>query len=318
MENEDFNWVEEYIKMQSNKDIKNSNEFRILNSNNIDTNELTKNEKDKDAGVIELNYKDEKEKEADGRSFAKGLLAFIADMPEETVKALMLAALNGTDVAANVVGVAFNAMTNVDPEMKSLFDRKDEIKFKKKLNSNIKIFSDYLSKKKEDVKSYSGNITGKGEELDSKAAMWVSIVIQDTPFAYPIHKKLKSFGVPTYIAVPVAYGMAQSIAFSDDATLFLNSEQVQGFKKMLGVLPDSSEEKIYNTTFRMLEGTSLGFLIPKIFQGLKFAKNTIPKYMADQHLQVAVGGAAITGSVVYGNTNKDESIGNNTISNLTE
>ena len=130
MENEDFNWVEEYIKMQSNKDIKNSNEFRILNSNNIDTNELTKHEKDKDAGVIELNYKDEKEKEADGRSFAKGLLAFIADMPEETVKALMLAALNGTDVAANVVGVAFNAMTNVDPEMKSLFDRKDEIKFK--------------------------------------------------------------------------------------------------------------------------------------------------------------------------------------------
>ena len=39
----------------------------------------------------------------------------IADMPEETLKALMMAALNGTDVAANVVGVAFNAMTNSSP-----------------------------------------------------------------------------------------------------------------------------------------------------------------------------------------------------------
>jgi hypothetical protein len=73
---------------------------------------------------------------------------------------------------------------------------------------------------------------------------------------------------------------------------------------MLGVLPNTSEEKLYNTTFRMLEGTSLGFLFPAVFKGLKFAKNTVPKYMADKQLQVSVGGAAVTGSVVHGNIDK--------------
>jgi len=116
MENEEnFNWLEIYMDIQEGKDIKNSRAFQLLNSNNIDTNELTKHEKDKDAGVVELNYKDEKEKETDSISFSKGLLAFVADMPEETVKALMMAFLNGRDVAANGAGVIFNAMTNFDP-----------------------------------------------------------------------------------------------------------------------------------------------------------------------------------------------------------
>ena len=69
-------------------------------------------------------------------------------MPEETVKALMLAALNGTDVAANVVGVAFNAMTNVDPAMQVAFNNGDGKKFKTLLNKNIQEFSKYLSEEK--------------------------------------------------------------------------------------------------------------------------------------------------------------------------
>ena len=303
MEEENFNWLEAYITASEGKDIKNSKAFKILNENNIDTNELTKHDKDKDAGVIELNYKDEKEKEVDGRSFAKGLLAFIADMPEETVKALMLAALNGTDVAANVVGVAFNAMTNADPAMQAAFQKKDLKEFKKLVNKNIQDFSKYLSEQKEDVKKI-----GEGSELNSTAAMWVSMVMQDTPYSLPIYKKFKSMGVPTYVALPVAYGMGSSISFSDDATLFLNSEQVQDFKEMLGVLPNTSEEKLYNTTFRMLEGTSLGFLFPAVFKGLKFAKNTVPKYMANEQIQTAVVGGAVAGSVVEGNIDKAEAM----------
>ena len=292
MEEVNFNVVEAFISASQNKDIKNSKEFKILNENNIDTNELTKHEKDNNAGVIDLNYKDEKEKEVDGRSFAKGLLAFIADMPEETVKALMLAALNGTDVAANVVGVVFNSMTNVDPAMQVAFNNGDGKKFKTLLNKNIQEFSKYLSEEKVKVKK-----NGEGSALDSKAAAFVSMITQDTPYALPIHKKLKSFGVPNYIALPVAYGMAQSIAFSDDATLFLNSEQVQEFKKMMKVLPNTSEEKLYNTTFRMLEGTALSFLFPAVYKGLKFAKNTVPKYL-DQQFSTSLAAASATGAVV--------------------
>jgi len=297
MENEEnFNWLEMYVDIQEGKDIKNSPAFKLLNSNNVDTNELTKTEKDKDAGVIELNYKDEKEKETDSISFSQGLLAFVADMPEETVKALMMAFLNGTDVAANAAGVVFNAMTNSDPAVALAFKEGNPEKFKKLVNKNIQDFSKYLSEQKKEVKEI-----GEGSELNSKVAQWVSMVTQDTPYALPIHRKLKSLGMPDYMAVPVAYGIGSGIAFNDDAQIFLNSEQVQSFKEMSGALPNSSEEKIFNTVYRTLEGTALGFAIPYVFQGLKFAKNTIPKYMTPQ-TTIAAGTAASVGAVVDNTT----------------
>jgi hypothetical protein len=293
MENEEnFNWLEMYVDIQEGKDIKNSPAFKLLNSNNIDTNELTKTEKDKDAGVVKLNYKDEKEKETDSISFSQGLLAFVADMPEETVKALMMAFLNGTDVAANAAGVVFNAMTNSDPAVALAFKEGNPEKFKKLVNKNIQDFSKYLSEQKKEVKEI-----GEGSELNSKVAQWVSMVTQDTPYSLPIYKKLKSIGMPNYMALPVAYGVGSGIAFDDDAQIFLNSEQVQSFKEMTGALPNSSEEKIFNTVYRTLEGTALGFAIPYVFQGLKFAKNTVPKFMTPQ-TSIATGSAASIGAVV--------------------
>ena len=292
MEEENFNWLEAFIEIQNNKDVKLSNDFKILNSNNIDTNELTKHEPDKDAGTVELNYKDEKVKETDGYNYTKGALAFLRDMPEETVKSLMLAFLNGVDVTANASAVIFNAMVSVDPAMEAAFQNKDLAKFQKSFNANVQTFSKYLEGEKKQVKEI-GETSGE----NSKGAEFVAMIVQDTPYALPIYKKFKSMGVPSYFALPLAYGMGSGIAFDDDATLFLNSEQVQSFKEMIKVLPNSSEEKIYNTTFRMLEGTSLGFLIPKVFQGLKFAKNTIPKYMTPQ-TSIAVGAAAATGAAV--------------------
>jgi len=300
MENEEnFNWLEIYMDIQEGKDIKNSRAFQLLNSNNIDTNELTKHEKDKDAGVVELNYKDEKEKETDSISFSKGLLAFVADMPEETVKALMMAFLNGTDVAANAAGVVFNAMTNSDPAVALAFKEGNPEKFKKLVNKNIQDFSKYLDTQKKEVKEI-----GEGSELNSKAAQFVSMVTQDTPYSLPIYKKLTSLGMPKYMALPVAYGIGSGVAFDDDAQIFLNSEQVQSFKEMSGALPNTSEEKIFNTTYRTLEGTALGFAIPYVFQGLKFAKNTIPKYMTPQ-TTIATGSAASIGAVVDNATAKE-------------
>jgi len=321
---EQDNIFQTYIDAVNKKNIKSSSAFQVLNKNNIDTNELTGHETDGHAGTIDLNYKDEKEKEVESRSFAKGALAFVADMPEETVKALMMATLNGADVAVNGVGTIFNAMTNVDPAMNAAFNNGDGKKFKTLLNKNIQDFSKYLNSEKEQVKEI-----GEGSEMNSRAAEFVSLITQDVPYSMPIRKKLRSMGIPEYIALPVAFGIGSSIAFDDDVTmsnwkLSLNSEQVQGFKKMAGALPDTSEEKIFNTTYRMLEGTVLGFLTAPVIKAFTFAKNNIPKYMNKikkkdvEQISTAIGGAAITGSVVEGTINKDESIGNNTISNLTE
>ena len=292
MEEENFNWIEAFIQATEKKEIKNGNAFQVLNENNIDTNELTKHEKDKDAGVIELNYKDEEVKEVDKRSFAKGALAFVADMPEETMKALMMAFLNGTDVAANFTGVVFNAMTNQSPAMAEAFKNGNAAEFKKLVNSNIQVFSKYLDNEKKQVKAI-----GEGSELNSKAAEFVSMITQDTPYSMPIYKKLKNLGMPNWMALPVAYGMGSGIAFSDDATLFLNSEQVQNLKELSGALPNSSEEKIFNTVFRTFEGTSLGFLTGPVVKAFSFAKKSIPKFMKPQ-TTIAVGSAAAVTAAV--------------------
>ena len=305
MEEENFNWVEQYLGIQSNKDIKNSNAFKTLIDNNIDTNELTGHEKETEAGVVQLNYKDDKEKEIDSYDYTKGLLNFVKDMPEETVKALMLAGLNGVDVASNAAGVLFNTFTKVDPAMNAAFNNGDAKKFKQSLNSNIKKFSDYLGTQKQEVRKI-----GEGSETSSKAAEFVAMIAQDTPYAVPIYKKLKNTGVPNWMALPVAYGMGAGIAFDDDAEIFLNSEQVQGFKKMVVDLENSPEEKIFNTTYRMAEGTGLGFLTSPIVKALKYAKNNIPKFTQPQNT-ISVGGAASVGAVA-------ENIGNNTISKVTE
>ena len=288
MEEENFNWIEAFIQAQEKKDIKNNKEFKILNENNIDTHELTNHEKDVHAGEIKLNYKDEKEKEVDGRSFARGALAFVADMPDETMKALMMAFLNGTDVAANFAGVVFNAMTNSSPAMAEAFKNGDAAEFKNLVNGSIQEISAYLDDNKKQVQAI-----GEGGELNSRAAEFVSVITQDTPYSMPIFKKLKSMGIPSYIALPVAYGMGSGIAFDDDATLFLNSEQVQNFKEMAGALPESSEEKIFNTVFRTFEGTSLGFLTSPVVKALSFAKKSVPKFMIKPQTTIAVGGAAI-------------------------
>ena len=182
-------------------------------------------------------------------------------------------------------------MVSVDPAMEAAFQNKDLAKFQKSFNANVQTFSKYLEGEKKQVKEI--GILGE----NSKGAEFVAMIVQDTPYALPIYKKFKSMGVPSYFALPLAYGMGSGIAFDDDATLFLNSEQVQSFKEMIKVLPNSSEEKIYNTTFRMLEGTSLGFLIPKVFQGLKFAKKHPSESMTPQ-TSIAVGAAAATGAAV--------------------
>ena len=305
MEEENFNWAEQLLGIQEKKDIKNSNAFKTLIDNNIDTNELTGHEKETEAGVINLNYKDDKEKEIDSYDYTKGLLNFVKDMPEETVKALMLAGLNGVDVASNAAGVLFNSFTKIDPAMNAAFNNGDGKKFKEGLNSNIKKFSDYLGTQKEEVRKI-----GEESETSSKAAEFVAMIAQDTPYAIPIYKKLKNIGVPNWMALPVSYGMGAGIAFDDDATLFLNSEQVQEFKKMVVDLENSSEDKIFNTTFRMAEGTGLGYLTAPIVKALKYAKNNIPK-LAKPQTTISVGGAASAGAIA-------ENIGNNTISNIAE
>jgi len=79
----------------------------------------------------------------------------------------------------------------------------------------------------------------------------------------------------------------------------------------------------------MVEGSTLGVVLSPIFKGVMNAKKYIPKLMKPQNT-IAVGGSAtatavvdeikpdLTEQVLNNETPIDESIGNNTISNLTQ
>ena len=98
--------------------------------------------------------------------------------------------------------------------------------------------------------------------------------------------------------------------YSDDMSLFLNSETMKEFKNYIGVVEGTPEEELYDLTYKAFEGTGLAFAIPGIYKAAKFVKKNIPAFTKPQST-ISVGGAAGTTAVV-------ESIGNNTISNLTE
>lgn len=67
---ENLNLINEFYLPKVEKDfLDNSSAVKILNDNKIDNHELLGIDKDKDAGDIQLTYKDEKEKQADGISF---------------------------------------------------------------------------------------------------------------------------------------------------------------------------------------------------------------------------------------------------------
>ena len=71
-------------------------------------------------------------------------------------------------------------------------------------------------------------------EANSGAANFVSMVFQDLPAAVPIYRKLKSIGVPNTFALPISAGVGGSVMYSDDMSLFLNSETMKEFKNYIG------------------------------------------------------------------------------------
>ena len=89
---ENINLLDQFYLPKVEKDfIDNSSIIKTLNENHIDSNEVLGIDKDKDAGTIQLQYKDEKEKEADGISFLEGLWEFTKDTPPSIYQSLKLA-----------------------------------------------------------------------------------------------------------------------------------------------------------------------------------------------------------------------------------
>ena len=301
---ENVNLIEMFYQPNFDDQAKYNNPaFQILEKNKIDTNEILGLDRHPDAGEVQLNYKDNKEKEVDGINFAEAFGSFLVNIPKDTGFALMRGGANAAELSLGLAPLV-DRFLQLDPNYKPNAD------FETKINSWKKNIGDFKKHINEEQ---------AGSKFQNKASHFLAMIMQDVPFAVPIHKKLRKIGVPNTYAVPLAYGIGGAIGFDEDFSLFLNSENMNNFKTLIKIAPDTPEEVLYDNVYQAFEGTALGILIPGIWKGLKFAKRNFPKSETVTDIsQLAAGSAVVAGSVVATKKAKSDNLGNNTISKLTE
>ena len=274
---ENLNLINEFYLPKVEKDfLDNSSAVKILNDNKIDNHELLGIDKDKDAGDIQLTYKDEKEKQADGISFLEGLWEFVKDVPPSTYQSLKLAGVNGADVMVNMV-----------PLIDRLFSLDPNYTTNQPLMDTMKNWTKHLDVVREEIKAK--------RDQNQIVSQWVSMIFQDLPYAIPLHKKFKNSGMPKWLAMPLAYGLGYALGFDEQRTsMFLNSKDMQALKSLINITENTPEDKLFDNVWQAVEGTAFMKLFPELWKGIKFAKRNIPKINKETISDVSQLAAAST------------------------
>ena len=274
---ENLNLINEFYLPKVEKDfLDNSSVIKTLNENHIDSNEVLGIDKDKDAGEIQLQYKDEKVKEADGISFLEGLWEFVKDVPPSTYQSLKLAGVNGADVMVNMV-----------PLIDRLFSLDPNYTTNQPLMDTMKNWTKHLDVVREEIKAK--------RDQNQIVSQWVSMIFQDLPYAIPLHKKFKNSGMPKWLAMPLAYGLGYALGFDEQRTsMFLNSKDMQALKSLINITENTPEDKLFDNVWQAVEGTAFMKLFPELWKGIKFAKRNIPKINKETISDVSQLAAAST------------------------
>ncbi len=260
---EDFNIIDDFIQDQNKKRFYNSNAYKTLKANNIDTAELEGINPDPEAG--EVKFKDTSEEEKN--SFATDALDFVGDVLKEDLIAITKSGVNAAQALNNIV--AFVGYGNNPLPEDSMFR--------------------FVNEKADAQKEKLNQLQ---EELDNPLLMQLqAMILQDAAFTAPIYKKLISIGVPRSKAMPISFALGGALAFDKTESLFVDTNAVNGLKEVASINEDSPAGEIYDKTIQALEYGSLGFLGDKVFKGLSKLKNIT----AGQGQQLATTTAATAG-----------------------
>ena len=287
---EEFNILKDfYFPIQEQEKLYNSNAYKNLKNNNIDTAELEGDEPDKDAGEIVF---DDKVKMSEGENdiFLKDVYDFVfKDLPRDTLISVLRGGSHGLQFVNNFTAAVMEA-EGIDPN---------------KLTTNIEI------NKKIDAFQKKLDLADKDSPLVSKL---LAVVAQDAAYTYPIYNKLKSAGISKKWRMPIAFGLGGALAFDKKHSLFVDSASMRGLKNYIGVAPDTPIEEMYDKGVLALEFGVFGKFADTITNGVKAVKNIKKKDV--EQVATALGGAAIAGSVVDNKIKDNQQ--NNIISKVTE
>jgi hypothetical protein len=110
---------------------------------------------------------------------------------------------------------------------------------------------------------------------------------QDLLYSVPIYNKLRSAGLPKYPAFFISGGIGGAIGIEDkimgaESTFSQDifSKDIIELKNLIGILPNTPEDKIADEVVQALEYGAFSVAIPGIIDGFKFMKKYIPAMTA--------------------------------------
>jgi hypothetical protein len=275
-----------YLPDLKKRSIRESDAYKLLKDNNKDTSVLEGYDNTENIEPIEFpvfNTQGDKDKFIEENatstaSTAKDYLEtfgnFLTDETEDLVTSLQLAAVNGADVAVNLMPLAYKMFEKAPIAMampKEFFNtetEEDVMRVAKHYSDNLGEYRKHLFEKQKD--------NGWVKDI-------LSLVVQDSAYSIPAFNMMRKAGVPKYPAffLSAAFGAigVENVDRDGDKTYFAPFQKdVQELKKLLNILPDTPADKIADEVHQALEYGSFGTAIPGIIDAFVFMKKYLPKF----------------------------------------
>ena len=276
-----------YLPDFKKRSVREGDAYKLLNENKKDTSVLEGYENHPDAGVV--NFKDFDSFISEGgtkeewiarhatpevqKEFFSNVGDFIAETGKDTALSLATAVVNGADVATNLMPLFVKAL-----DKSPLFGNQDLFvsdqteeqvyNFANTVSNNLGQAREYLNEFKKD---------------DNFVSQFIGVMGQDLLYSVPIYNKLRSAGMPKYPAFFISGGIGGAIgiekkimgAESTFSQEFFSKDIIE-LKNLIGILPDTPEDKIADEVVQALEYGAFSAAIPGIIDAFKFMKKYVP------------------------------------------
>ena len=285
--------TETYLPKFEQDQVRDSNAYKLLKENNEDTSVLEGYEHNSKFTPIEWKeldtFQDRDEWIAkhstpeQHKEFIGNIGDFLLETTKDGLQNLGIAAINGADVATNLMPVVAKLFDNsgIAIGMPNGFMN---AKTEQQVYDAAKYASDNLGKAREYLKSF--------REDDNIVSQLVGVMGQDMVYSIPIYNKLRDLGVPRYAAFFISGGIGGAIGVEDEVlgekstfSLHYGAKEIEKLYELIGIMPDTPEEQIADEVVQALEYGAFSVAIPGIIDAFKFMKRYVPAF---------AGGAAIT------------------------
>ena len=275
-----------YLPDFTKRQVRDGEAYKLLEKNKLDTSSLEGYDTTEKVEPIEFpvfNSQSDKDKFVDenATSTATGAKDYLetfgnilTNETEDFLTSMQLAAVNGADVAVNLMPLAYKMFESAPIAMalpKEFFNKETEgdvMRVAKHYSDNLGEYREHLFEKQKD--------NGWVKDI-------LSLVVQDSAYSIPAFNWMRKSGIPKYPAffLSAAIGAVgvENVDKDGDKTYFAPfSKDVQELKNLLNILPDTPADMIADEVHQALEYGMFGGIIPGVIDGLKFMKQYIPKF----------------------------------------